>query len=98
MGRILHDWTEEKAVKLLKRIYDHLPVGGGVLLAEKLLLEDKTGPQWAHLQSLSMLVGTEGKERTLSEYETLLSKAGFTDVRGVRTNSPLDAVLAIKSL
>jgi acetylserotonin N-methyltransferase len=96
VGRILHDWTEAKIHALLERIYAHLPPGGGVLIAEKLLTEDKTGPRWAHMQSLNMLTCTEGKERTLTEYAALLAKAGFVDVCGVRTPSPLDAVLAVK--
>ena len=96
LGRILHDWSEEKIRLLLTRIYAALPSQGGILVAEKLLLEDKTGPRWAQMQSLNMLTCTEGKERTLSEYEVLLREAGFVNVTGCRTNSPLDATLAIK--
>jgi acetylserotonin O-methyltransferase len=44
-----------------------------------------------------MLVCTEGKERTLSEYAALLREAGFVSVDGRRTGTPLDAVLALKS-
>jgi acetylserotonin N-methyltransferase len=96
LGRIVHDWSEEKIDRLLARIFEHLPSGGGVLIAEKLLLEDHSGPRWAQMQNLNMLTCTEGKERALSQYESLLKRAGFSDVRGCRTSSPLDAVLAIK--
>jgi acetylserotonin O-methyltransferase len=96
MSRILHDWPEQKIDPLLSKIYERLPSGGGILLAEKLLNEDKSGPISAQLQSLNMLVCTEGKERTLGEYRALLAKAGFEDVRGRLTGSPLDAVLAVK--
>lgn len=96
LGRILHDWTEAKIVKLLSRIYETLPSGGGVLIAEKLLDDDKTGPRWAQLQSLNMLTCTEGKERTLAEYESLLRQVGFNRVVGCRTPSPLDAILATR--
>jgi acetylserotonin N-methyltransferase len=97
LGRILHDWTEEKILKLLKRIHDALPSHGAVLIAEKLLFDDKTGPRSAQMQSLNMLTCTEGQERTLGEYERLLEQAGFRAVRGSRTPSPLDAVLAMKA-
>lgn len=96
MGRILHDWPEEKIRTLLAKIYHRLPVGGGILLAEKLLQEDKAGPISAQLQSLNMLVCTEGKERTLSEYRQLLEAAGFVNVQGRMTGCPLDAVIGVK--
>jgi acetylserotonin N-methyltransferase len=96
LGKILHDWPDEKASKLLRAIYAHLPSGGGILLAEKLLQEDRSGPLDAQLQSLNMLVCTEGRERTLGEFRTLLESAGFREVRGQVTGAPLDAVFAIK--
>jgi acetylserotonin N-methyltransferase len=96
LGRIVHDWAEAKIDALLRRIYDQLPKGGAVLIAEKVLNDDKTGPRWAQMQSLNMLTCAEGKERTLGEYEELLTRAGFTEVRGFRTPSPLDAVMAVK--
>jgi acetylserotonin O-methyltransferase len=96
VGRILHDWSEDKIQRLLAKIYERLPKGGALLVCEKLLNDDKTGPRWAVLQSLNMLICTEGKERTLAEYDVLLKAAGFRTVEGQRTNSPLDAVLAVK--
>jgi acetylserotonin N-methyltransferase len=96
LGRIVHDWTEEKIRRLLDKVFRQLPPRGAVLIAEKLLEEDKRGPRWAQMQSLNMLVCTEGKERTLSEYEALLRRVGFREVLGCRTTSPLDAVLAVK--
>jgi acetylserotonin O-methyltransferase len=96
VGRILHDWSEEKIVSLLHRIYDVLPEAGGLLIAEKLLKEDRTGSVATHMQSLNMLVCTEGRERTLSEYSELLRGAGFREISGRVTGAPLDAVLALK--
>jgi acetylserotonin N-methyltransferase len=96
LGRILHDWPEEKITALLAKIYRRLPAGGGVLLAEKLLQDDKTGPLSAQLQSLNMLVCTEGRERSLSEYRQLLEDVGFVNVQGRITGCPLDAVIGFK--
>jgi len=97
LGRILHDWPEAKGLDLLKRIYDQLPSCGALLIAEKLLDADKSGPRWALMQNLGMLLYTEGKERTLDEYKALLNQAGFTEVDGAITPTPLDAVLAVKT-
>ena len=96
LGRIVHDWDEPKIKQLLSKIYDALPNGGGLLIGEKVLHEDRSGPRWAMMQSLNMLVCTEGKERSGTEYELLLREAGFTSVSVARTQVPLDAVLAIK--
>lgn len=96
LGRILHDWSEAKITRLLTKIAERLPAGGGLLVAEKLLDADKTGPVSALMQSLNMLICTEGKERTLDEYCALLTAAGFGSVEGKRTGTPLDAILAIK--
>ncbi len=96
LGRILHDWPEERIELLLRKIHGNLPDGGALLIAERLLDEDKTGPVPAAMQSLNMLVCTEGRERTLGEYAELLRRAGFTKVEGRRTAGPLDAVLAEK--
>jgi acetylserotonin N-methyltransferase len=96
VGRILHDWNEDKIRILLRRIHEGLPPGGGLLIAEMLLDDDKRGPVDAHMQSLNMLVCTEGRERSLAEYRALLESAGFAGVQGHRTGTPLDAVLALK--
>jgi acetylserotonin N-methyltransferase len=96
VGRILHDWSEEKIHRLLAVIFQALPAGGALLVAEKLLEDDRGGPRWAQLQSLNMLVCAEGKERTLAEYALLLQRAGFRHVEARRTASPLDAILAMK--
>lgn len=96
LGRILHDWSDEKIDLLLRKILAALPSGGGLLLAEKLLNEDCVGPLAANMQSLNMLVVTEGRERTLGEYTRLLQSAGFSSIEGRRTGAALDAVLALK--
>ena len=94
--RVLHDWSDEKIMVLLRKVYAALPAGGAFLIAEKLLDDDKTRPIHATMQSLNMLVCTEGRERNLAEYEALLSAAGFIRVDGARTGAPVDAVIGWK--
>ena len=88
--------TTAKILALLARIHAVLPDGGGLLIAEKLLKEDRSGAVATHMQSLNMLICTEGRERTLREYTELLRGAGFREVSGRMTGAPLDAVLAVK--
>ena len=96
LGKIIHDWDDEKIGKLLRKIHAALPPGGGILLAETLLDDDHRGPVGTLMQSLNMLVCTEGRERSVAEYRELLESFGFERVEGRRTGAPLDAVLAIR--
>jgi|SRR5581483_7047971 len=93
LGRILHDWSDEKISRLLPKIFAALPAGGGLLIAEKLLTPQNIS---AHMQSMNMLVNAEGRERTAEEYEAFLRAAGFSKVDSRVTGSYLDAMLAIK--
>ena len=96
LGRILHDWSDEKIMLLLGKIYNSLPEGGGLLVAEIMVAPDRDGPVWAQMQDLNMLVCTEGRERTSAEYESLLKSVGFKSVEARVTNAPVDAILATK--
>ncbi|XP_052362509.1 acetylserotonin O-methyltransferase 2, partial [Oncorhynchus keta] len=96
LARILHDWKEEKCVQLLKKIHACCQPGGGVLLVEALLFENRRGPVMAQIFSLNMLVQTEGKEHPPSQYSNMLSFAGFHNVQVCRTGKSYDAILAIK--
>nr|XP_008101436.1 PREDICTED: acetylserotonin O-methyltransferase isoform X2 [Anolis carolinensis] len=81
LARILHNQDDEKCVALLTKLHKACKPGGGVLLVETVLNEDRSGPLAAHIYSIVMLLVLEGKERTLSEYSTLLVAAGFKDVQ-----------------
>ncbi|XP_069801320.1 acetylserotonin O-methyltransferase-like isoform X2 [Dendropsophus ebraccatus] len=96
MARIIHDWTEEKCLGLLRKIYQSCRPGGGVLLVEVLLNEDKSGPLSSQIWSLKMLVLAEGKERTPSEYTKLLTDSGFRDIECKVTGKIYDAVMGRK--
>ena len=66
------------------------------LFARKLLNDERDGPADAYLQSLNMLVCTEGRERSASEYEALGKAAGFRTFQFKRTGRPVDAMLVLK--
>jgi acetylserotonin N-methyltransferase len=97
LARILHDWQEDKVLELLKRIFEKLPPNGALIIAEKLLDDNKSGPYWAQMQNLNMLVIAQGMERTFKEYkELLVNKTGFESLMAAVTDSPLDFILATK--
>ncbi|XP_028293346.1 acetylserotonin O-methyltransferase 2 isoform X2 [Gouania willdenowi] len=96
LARIIHDWSEEKSLALLKRIHDVCEPGGGVLLVEAMLFENRRGPVTAQIFSLNMLVQTEGRERPPSEYTDMLKKTGFQNIQFCRTGKSYDAILALR--
>ncbi|XP_037342832.2 acetylserotonin O-methyltransferase 2 [Pungitius pungitius] len=96
LARIIHDWPEEKCLTLLKKLYDTCKPGGGVLLVEAMLFENRRGPVTAQIFSLNMLVQMEGRERPPSGYTGLLNRTGFHDVQVCRTGKSYDAILAFR--
>ena len=97
LGRVLHDWNDEQCLALLEKIYRRLPnQNGALLLAEKLLETEKTGPLSANMQDLNMLLATLGRERSGEEYRKLLEKVGFKNVKCYHTGTGLDGIVAYK--
>jgi acetylserotonin N-methyltransferase len=96
LGRILHDWSEEKITSLLGKIHRSLPAGGALLIQETVVNADRRGPVPSLMQDLNMLVCTDGRERTFLEYRQLLESVGFTSVDYRLTGSLVDAILAVK--
>jgi len=97
LGRILHDWDDAKINELLRKIVFSLPRQGALLVTETLVDDDRSGPVYTLMQDLNMLVCTDGRERTEAEYSALLRGAGFSTVQFRRTDSLVDAILAIKN-
>jgi len=82
--RVLHNWTDERAVALLRRVRAAMAPGARLIVLEEFLPEDATaGSATAGMVDLLMLVTLEGHDRTEAEYRALLGKAGF-DVLAAR--------------
>jgi len=96
LAKVLHNLGPHQARALLARIHASLAAGGGLLIAERLLDEDGLGPRHALLSSLNMLVATDGRERTFSDYRSLLEGAGFGEIQCRTTGGLLDVILALK--
>ncbi|XP_053313338.1 acetylserotonin O-methyltransferase-like [Spea bombifrons] len=96
VSRVLHDWDEESCLKLLGKMYMACNPGGGVLVIETILNEDKTASLMSHLQNIAILLLTEGKERTASEYKRLLETAGFKNIQFCTNGDLMEGILARK--
>jgi orsellinic acid C2-O-methyltransferase len=87
---VLHDWSDERALAILRRIRAAMPDRGRLFVVEPLLAGDTAGltEQFAVLMSdLNMLVCAGGRERTPAEFEALLNAADLRLV-GVEPANP----------
>lgn len=79
LGRVLHNWSDEKALQILRNIAATIAPGGVVLVMEH--LTDSPVPEgraFVALSDLNMLVMTgSGRERSALEYEQLFRSAGL---------------------
>ncbi|KAF2296676.1 hypothetical protein GH714_001113 [Hevea brasiliensis] len=79
---ILHDWSDEHCLKLLKNCWEALPSDGKVIVVESILPmapENIVSSHIVYKQDLFMLAQTPGgKERTQKEFEDLALKSGFS--------------------
>ena len=88
-ARVLHDWDDAPALRLLRRAHRALPSGGRLFVVEMVLAE---GGAAGGLCDLHLLVATGGRERTASDYAALLDRAGFA-FDGVRRLPALPSIV-----
>ena len=88
LSMILHDWNEEHNREILRKCHQALPSGGGIVISELLVNDEKTGPPPAALMSLNMLIETEGRNYTPAEYSSWLEDIGFAEPRTVWFEAP----------
>jgi hypothetical protein len=87
LKRIVHDWNDEMALNILSNCRRAIPSDGTLLLIEW-VLQPPNEPDLGKFTDLNMLVMLGGRERTESEFRTLLQRAGFTLTRVIPTSGP----------
>ncbi|MEU7015160.1 AMP-binding protein [Streptomyces sp. NPDC046385] len=73
---VLHDWTDEQAVDILRSSRRALPSGGRLLVIEMLVPEDG-GRHVSRWSDLGMMVLTGGRERDRGGFARILEAAGY---------------------
>jgi O-methyltransferase domain/Dimerisation domain len=96
MKHIIHDWDDERAIKILSNIREAMRADGKVLIVETVVPEGNE-PHYSKLLDLEMLSSPGGAERTAEEYRELLAAAGLRLTRIVPTKSPFSIVEAVKA-
>jgi SAM-dependent methyltransferase len=83
---IIHDWNDASAVAILKNCRQAIRPDGRLLILDTVLIPS-SDPASA-LMDMLMMVLTSGRERTESEFRSLLREAGFSLVRVIPTAGP----------
>ena len=95
LGHILHSEGERRGRALLKKMFAALAPGGVIAISEMTPNEDRTGPFFALMFALNMLVHTdEGDTFTFGEVSAWLREAGFVNPRQLDVPGPSPLILA----
>lgn len=76
LSKILHDWDDDPAARILGAVRAGAPDGGRLLVLDSVVVtgNEPSSVKWL---DILMLVLQRGRERTESEWRTLLEGAGF---------------------
>ena len=91
---IIHDWDDDRSIRILKNCRRAMSEGAKLLLLEK---EIPVGnePSPGKIADIGMLVMTGGKERTEAEYRALLGAAGFSLKRVLQTKTAISVIESV---
>lgn len=94
--RVLHDWADADALRILRNCRRAMPDEARLLIAESLMPADPAqGRPTEYLVDIQMMAMFGGaRERTEAEFRSLLSQAGFDLTRVVETRSPVSILEA----
>ncbi|XP_050387573.1 caffeic acid 3-O-methyltransferase-like [Argentina anserina] len=85
MKWILHDWSDDHCLKLLKNCYNAIPDNGKVIVVEALLpvvpVTSTAVKSTSQMDVLMMTQNPGGKERSEQEFIALATAAGFRGIR-----------------
>ena len=86
LSRVLHDWSDADAARILTNCRAALPPHGRVVVFD-CVIEPGDAPDLGKLLDLEMLVINNGRERTQRELEALLVRASLCMISAVRLSA-----------
>lgn len=95
MSRVLHDWDDEKAIKILENAKKSLQPGGKLVLFE-MIIPDLPETDFGVTLNFNLLVMVGGKERTAKEFESLLNKADFSIDKTITKEGIISMIICSK--
>jgi len=95
LARVLHDWSDEQAMAILRVIRRSVPSNGRLLIVEMVVPPGDTPHRSKALDISMLLLFGAGRERTEREFAGLLQATGFRLSRIVRSLSPASVIEAL---
>ncbi len=97
VSAICHMNGPDENLEMLRKVSAALRSGGRVVIQDFILNEEKTGPPFAALFALNMLVGTRnGNAYSESEYAGWMREVGFVGVEKIPLPGPSDLMVGTK--
>jgi hypothetical protein len=95
MKSVIHDWDDERALKILKNCHRAMKSKSRLLLIEHVIHSGHQS-RFGKLADIKMLVMSGGRERSGPEYRALLAAAGFELTNLIATQTPLNLIEAVR--
>jgi hypothetical protein len=97
LGHILHDWSLNEKMQLLRKAHDAVPKGGAVIVFETIIDDDRRQNAFGLLMSLNMLIETpDGFDYTAADCQQWMREIGFTETRVEHLIGPDSMVVGTK--
>jgi len=97
MGHVLHDWSLDEKMMLIRKAYDALPQGGAFIVYESIIDDDRSKNAFGLMMSLNMLIeSTDGFDYTGADCQGWMKEAGFRETRVEHLMGPESMVIGIK--
>ncbi len=95
LKHILHNWSDEDCLPILKNIYAVAEPGTKLLVVDP-VIGARNEHEFAKILDIQMLVHFRGKERTQAEWKELLHATGFELTRVVPTSPFVHVMEAVR--
>jgi hypothetical protein len=94
LKRVLHDWDDTNAVRILRSCREAMPGHARVLVIDA-VVPPGNEPHASKLYDVAMMTNFDGMERTAEEFDALLAAADLKANRTISTSGTLSIIEAI---
>lgn len=97
LKHVLHDWDDERALRILRSVAAAMPQRARLLVAEQGIAPPGVPNPGKLLDVVMLSLLENGRERTSEEFASLMARAGIAFEREIPTPGPITLFLGAKS-